>query len=104
MYLENEENGVNTSNRHGEDEMRNFAHAMGGLLIGLLIGSRPDRGTKAEAAALIKYKFDCGLCSGETFFEALPHGDKEQIYDRDCKWCGMGNRVQIQPAGTAPRR
>lgn len=44
----------------------------------------------------VRYKFNCRLCDGETFFDALPHMHDSKIYELECKWCGIENRVEVR--------
>ncbi len=85
-------------------EMGNLVYALGGLFVGLMIGNaaippKPKkRGSKSEEPVrYTKIMFQCWLRSGETIFDASPHHSKTKTYDRECKWCGMENRVEVKP-------
>lgn len=87
-------------------EMRNLVFALGGLFVGMMIGGvaqskkvlkQKKRSKTEEPVKYTKIKFNCWLCTGETIFDASPSSTKVLAYERECKWCGVENRVEVQP-------
>ncbi len=81
-------------------EMRNLVYALGGLFATLVIGGRAPKKKSGKTPPPIKYstiQFNCWLCTGETRFDAQTSGTKTLTYKRDCKWCGMENRIEVKP-------
>lgn len=85
--------------------LRFFIGALGGFAAAVLWGASHKKKAKVDAKTppqqpanpFVRYRFGCRLCSGETFFDALPHMHEARIYELECKWCGIQNRVEVRP-------
>ena len=91
-----------------------FVKAIGDMLAELFFGkssrkeqeSMNKRTDKKEQPknSFVTYKFNCWLCSGETRFEVAPTLNESKMYQQECKWCGMDNRVEIKSPNRNPKR